>query len=64
METKYNLERFLKAQEDKFEDALAEIKTGIKQSHWMCYIFPQIAGLGFSDYNVFYGMKNIVEAAQ
>jgi uncharacterized protein (DUF1810 family) len=39
---KTDLNRFLKAQEKDFENALAEIKSGKKESHWMWYIFPQI----------------------
>ena len=64
METTYDLNRFLEAQESKFQLALTEIKEGKKQSHWMWFIFPQIAGLGFSDYNVFYAIKNMEEASQ
>ena len=64
METTYNLNRFLEAQETKYNEALTEIKNGKKQSHWMWYIFPQIAGLGFSEYNVFYAIKNREEATQ
>lgn len=64
MKTVYNLDRFLDAQQTKFNVALSEIKNGKKQTHWMWYIFPQIAGLGFSDYNVLYAIKNIEEATQ
>ncbi len=64
MEKKYNLDRFLEAQENKFEDALAEIKTGKKQSHWMWYIFPQLEGLGLSEYNRFYAIQTKEEATQ
>lgn len=64
METTYNLNRFLEAQKTKYNEALTEIKKGKKQGHWMWYIFPQIAGLGFSEYNVFYAIKNIEEATQ
>jgi uncharacterized protein (DUF1810 family) len=64
METTYDLNRFLEAQETKYNEALSEIKKGKKQSHWMWFIFPQIAGLGFSDYNVFYAIKNMEEASQ
>ena len=42
------LERFVQAQEGDYEIALQEMKDGEKRSHWMWYIFPQIAGLGFS----------------
>lgn len=64
METKYNLDRFLEAQETTYAEALSEIKKGKKQSHWMWFIFPQVAGLGFTDYNVFYAIKNSEEATQ
>lgn len=44
----YNLDRFISAQEMDYATALQEIKAGYKRSHWMWYIFPQIAGLGYS----------------
>lgn len=56
------LKRFLDAQENDFETALAEIRNGRKQSHWMWYIFPQIAGLGFSSTSKFYAVKDRAEA--
>lgn len=46
--TKYDLERFLKAQRVDYSTALSEIQAGQKQSHWIWYIFPQIEGLGMS----------------
>lgn len=61
---KYNLNRFFTAQETTYTEALSEITKGKKQSHWMWFIFPQIAGLGFTDYNVLYGIKNLEEATQ
>lgn len=45
----YNLDRFVAAQAGSYETALSEIRRGAKRSHWMWYIFPQIAGLGRSD---------------
>ncbi|MBA2620014.1 MAG: DUF1810 domain-containing protein [Acidobacteria bacterium] len=57
-----DLKRFLDAQENDFERALAEIKRGRKQSHWMWYIFPQIAGLGSSETSRFYAVKDRTEA--
>jgi len=57
-----DLKRFLDAQANDFERALAEIKRGRKQSHWMWYIFPQIAGLGFSETSRFYAVKDRAEA--
>jgi uncharacterized protein (DUF1810 family) len=44
----YNLERFLEAQADHYHQALTELRSGKKQSHWIWYIFPQVAGLGRS----------------
>lgn len=44
----FHLERFVTAQTDSFDTALAEIRHGAKRSHWMWFIFPQIAGLGTS----------------
>ncbi len=57
-----DLKRFLEAQEDDFATALAEIRGGRKRSHWMWYIFPQIAGLGFSSTSKFYAIKDRSEA--
>jgi uncharacterized protein (DUF1810 family) len=59
----YNLHRFVQAQEDDYEQALAEIRRGRKQSHWMWYIFPQFAGLGFSSTSQRYAIKSVAEAA-
>lgn len=59
----YNLDRFLRAQENDYERALAEIRTGRKQSHWMWYIFPQLEGLGSSPTSRVYSVKSAAEAA-
>ena len=57
-----DLTRYIEAQEKQYAIALAEMKAGQKSSHWMWYIFPQIAGLGFSDIAKFYAIKNLDEA--
>jgi uncharacterized protein (DUF1810 family) len=57
-----NLIRFLTAQERDYATALAEVKSGRKRSHWMWYIFPQIAGLCFSETSKFYALKDQTEA--
>ncbi len=57
------LERFLAAQQDRYQQALREIKHGRKQTHWMWFIFPQIAGLGFSETSKLYAIKHRDEAA-
>ena len=64
MSKENNLERFLSAQERSYETALAEIKRGRKQSHWMWYIFPQIQGLGYSEPSNFYAIKDVEEAKE
>ncbi|MFM2278481.1 MAG: hypothetical protein RLZZ444_712, partial [Pseudomonadota bacterium] len=46
---KYDLQRFVDAQAEAYPRALTEISKGRKTSHWMWYIFPQLAGLGSSD---------------
>jgi uncharacterized protein (DUF1810 family) len=58
----YQLNRFATAQQDDFEQALAEIRSGKKRTHWMWYIFPQIDGLGFSSIAKYYAIKSIEEA--
>jgi uncharacterized protein (DUF1810 family) len=58
----HNLNRFLMAQESSYDRALAEIKSGTKQTHWMWYIFPQLLGLGYSANATFYGISGIPEA--
>jgi uncharacterized protein (DUF1810 family) len=56
-----NLNRYIAAQETKYDIALSEIKQGKKESHWMWYIFPQIKGLGISETAKFYALEDINE---
>lgn len=56
------LERFRTAHEQSYETALREIKSGLKKSHWMWYIFPQIQGLGHSATARYYEIKDKEEA--
>jgi uncharacterized protein (DUF1810 family) len=58
----YNLQRFLDAQNDIYETAIAELRDGMKRSHWMWFIFPQLRGLGFSPTALFFGIASIEEA--
>lgn len=63
---KYELIRFLRAQEygnNGYADALKEVTSGHKYGHWIWYIFPQIKGLGHSDYSEYYGIGSLGEAA-
>lgn len=58
----YNLNRFLKAQEDCYFKVLEELRDGQKRTHWIWYIFPQMKGLGSSYNSEFYGLSGIEEA--
>ena len=58
----HELDRFVQAQVGDYEQALAEILAGRKQSHWMWYIFPQIDGLGFSSMSRRYAISSRAEA--
>lgn len=59
-----SLERYVKAQAPVYTRALAELKRGEKQSHWMWYIFPQIAGLGRSSMSQTYAIQSLEEARE
>jgi uncharacterized protein (DUF1810 family) len=58
----YDLSRFIQAQERDYEQALSEIRSGRKRSHWMWYIFPQFDGLGVSSTSRLYAIKSAAEA--
>jgi uncharacterized protein (DUF1810 family) len=58
----FQLQRFVEAQEGVFETALAELQAGQKRSHWMWFIFPQIAGLGRSPPAQYYAIRSPSEA--
>lgn len=58
----YDLNRFLEAQATNYADALAELRAGRKRSHWMWYVFPQIAGLGNSAMSARYSIRSEDEA--
>ena len=58
----YDLDRFVAAQEGVYDRALAELRAGEKRSHWMWFIFPQIAGLGSSPMAQRYAIGTLDEA--
>ena len=58
----YDLDRFVRAQERDYEQALSEIRSGQKRSHWMWYVFPQLHGLGFSSTAQKYAIRSVAEA--
>jgi uncharacterized protein (DUF1810 family) len=58
----YDLGRFVAAQEGVYAGALAELRRGNKTGHWMWFVFPQIAGLGFSEMAQRYAISSLDEA--
>jgi uncharacterized protein (DUF1810 family) len=58
----FNLDRFVSAHAGSYETALAEIRRGAKRSHWMWYVFPQLAGLGRSEMARHYAIRSLSEA--
>ena len=58
----HDLQRFVDAQQDIYPHALAEIRGGAKQSHWMWFVFPQCRGLGFSATSRRFAIDGIAEA--
>lgn len=60
----YDFGRFLAAQKPVYKQAMAELRDGQKRSHWMWFIFPQIAGLGSSDTAQRYAISSLDEARE
>ena len=58
----FDLERFTAAQAGVYPHALAELRRGRKESHWMWFVFPQIAGLGTSPMAQRYAIRSLDEA--
>lgn len=57
-----DLDRFVRAQDGVHDQALAELRSGRKRSHWMWFVFPQLAGLGRSTTAQHYAIDGIDEA--
>jgi uncharacterized protein (DUF1810 family) len=58
----FDLQRFVSAQEDTYQQAIAELRGGRKRSHWMWFVFPQIDGLGSSETTRQFAIKSLDEA--
>jgi uncharacterized protein (DUF1810 family) len=58
----HDLERFVRAQAPVYADVLAELRHGRKSSHWMWFVFPQVAGLGRSETARYYAIASLDEA--
>ncbi|GAA3159696.1 DUF1810 domain-containing protein [Blastococcus jejuensis] len=62
MSDPFDLRRFVDAQAHTYDQALAEIRAGAKRTHWMWFVFPQIAGLGRSGMAQRYALSSLDEA--
>ncbi len=62
MDDPFNLSRFVAAQDGIYDVTLSEIRSGRKRSHWMWFVFPQIAGLGASPMSTRYAIASADEA--
>jgi uncharacterized protein (DUF1810 family) len=62
MDDKYNLTRFVRAQDPVYARVVAELEAGRKASHWMWFVFPQLAGLGHSPTARLYAIASLDEA--
>jgi uncharacterized protein (DUF1810 family) len=64
MDDPYHVERFVQAQDSggTYRQAVAELRNGRKVSHWLWFIFPQVAGLGFSAMSQRYAISGLAEA--
>jgi uncharacterized protein (DUF1810 family) len=58
----YDLQRFLDAQAHTYDQALQELRAGEKRTHWMWFVFPQLAGLGRSGMAQRYAITGLPEA--
>jgi uncharacterized protein (DUF1810 family) len=58
----HDLARFTRAQDGVFAGVLAELRAGAKRSHWMWFVFPQVAGLGSSSASRTYAIRTLAEA--
>jgi uncharacterized protein (DUF1810 family) len=63
-EDRFDLSRFVRAQAATYAQALAEIESGRKTTHWMWFIFPQFLGLGSSNTAIFYAIRSLDEARE
>lgn len=64
MEDDDELDMFVEAQDTVWNDVLAELRAGKKQTHWMWFVFPQLASLGQSDMAKLYGLNDLNEATE
>ena len=64
MEDDDELDMFVEAQDTVWDDVLSELRAGRKETHWMWFVFPQLAELGQSDMAKLYGINDLAEATE
>lgn len=64
MDMSKRVDRFFASQESGYPEALAEVRNGSKEGHWMWFIFPQLRGLGQSTMAWYYGIEDLQEARE
>jgi len=62
MSKEYSLQRFIEAQDQCYKQVIKELSLGRKTTHWIWYVFPQVYGLGFSQFSKYYGIHGLSEA--
>jgi uncharacterized protein (DUF1810 family) len=62
MNDPFNLQRFVDAQDLVYRSVISELRAGVKQSHWMWFVFPQVTGLGRSATAELYAIQSLDEA--
>ena len=62
MSDPHDLQRFVDAQANTYEQALAELRAGEKRTHWLWFVFPQVAGLGRSGMAQRFAISGLEEA--
>jgi uncharacterized protein (DUF1810 family) len=63
MDDRFQLQRFVEAQQPVYAAVLTELRAGRKRSHWMWFIFPQVSGLGHSVTSQTFAVSSLAEAA-
>ena len=63
MTDRFHLQRFVEAQEPIYDQVRRELRAGRKESHWIWFVFPQIAGLGQSQTSVRFAVSSLAEAS-
>ena len=58
----FDLQRFVDAQAANYDQAIAELRAGLKRTHWSWYVLPQLRGLGSSAMSIRYGVSGLAEA--